>query len=115
MQKQLRHVTRQTMHVVARLREVVPRKLLRLNEREYLRVNHGAQRFDRVPHERIAPLFVGVKVADREAQALRRKRLGEPPRCELSIRRTLGRPASIRNQGKTHTIFGLSVGSRRAA
>ena len=78
MQQQLRHVSRKAMHVVPRLRKVAPRELVRLDEREDLRVNGGAQRLDRVPHKRVAALLVAVQIADRKAQALRRERLGQP-------------------------------------
>jgi hypothetical protein len=46
------------MHVVARLRKVAPRKLVRLNEHKDLCINHGAQRFDSIPHKRIAPVLI---------------------------------------------------------
>src|SRR5208337_46260 len=40
-------------------------------------INRRSKRLDRVPHKRIAALLVAVKVADRQRQPLRCKRLGE--------------------------------------
>ena len=65
------------MNIIARLREVAPREFVRRNEREHVRVDGWAQRFDRVPHKRVAPFLVRVKVSDRQREPLCRERLGE--------------------------------------
>ena len=79
MQQQLRDLSRKAMHVVPRLRKVAPCELVRVDEREDLRVNGGAQRLDRVPHKRVAALLVAVQKANREAQAPRGERFGQSP------------------------------------
>jgi hypothetical protein len=64
-QEELRHIARKSMHVVAGLRKVGSRELVLHNEREDPRVDHGAQRLDRILDKRIAALLVAVEVSDR--------------------------------------------------
>jgi len=67
MQQQLRHVSRNPMHVVARLRKVTPREFVVGDKGKHLRVDRRPERFDRVPYERIAALLVRVEKANRKA------------------------------------------------
>jgi hypothetical protein len=75
--KQLRHVPRQTMHVIAGLRKVGAREFVRRDEGEHSCVDDRAGRLDSVPHKRVAAPPIAVEVADRQRPTARSEGLGE--------------------------------------